>query len=51
MSAFLSALSQIGDFFFQVLTMIFNVYTSTFLVCVLGLWVLRKVVRLIRAIS
>ncbi len=52
MADFFSSLSLIGDSIFQFLTRIFNLYTgSVVLVCVLGLWVLRKIVRLIRAIT
>lgn len=52
MADFFSSLSLIGDAIFQFLTKIFNLYTgSVVLVGVLGLWVLRKIVRLIKAIT
>lgn len=52
MTAFLSVLSQIADFVFGMLTSIFNLYTGTVvLACVLGLWIVRKIVNLIKAIT
>lgn len=47
MSEFLSMLSLLGDSVFSMLTQIFNLYTTTAVLgAVLGLWVLRRIVKL-----
>lgn len=47
MSEFLSVLSLLGDSIFSVMTDIFSLYTSQVIFgCVLGIWALRRVVKL-----
>lgn len=44
---FLGLLEDISDFLFTTMSGIFNLYTTSFILCmVLGLWVVRKVARL-----
>lgn len=51
MSDFLNNLTTFGTAVFQTLTQIFNLYTgTTVLVGVFALWILRKIVNLIRLI-
>jgi hypothetical protein len=48
----LDDLSLVANSIFAVLTQVFNLYTSTFLLTgVLALWLVRKVVKLFRHIS
>ncbi len=52
MSAFLSNCTLILNAVFTCLTSIFNLYTTTVVLgAVLGLWVLRKIVNLIRQVT
>lgn len=51
MSEFLSALSQIGDFIFSIMTQIFNLYTTTVVLgAALGFWVLYRIFKLFHLI-
>ena len=51
MSAFLSDLSQLATFLFGLLSSIFSLYTTAYvLIAIMGLWVLRRVFRLFEMI-
>lgn len=51
LSDFLTGLTQIATFVLAQFSSIFNVYTTTFLVVVIGMWFLRRVLKLFKLIS